>query len=496
MEKSMDDAIARFRPKLARFLEETQLELRPPISSAELERFETRHKVRLPEAYREFLLRVTNGIVWMDGNLVRYWMFPLSRWLAHMDIPADRPPPDYLSLPCCLTPEMIEKRVWTQFRDSPAYEREYIDAGGKEREELFHGCGMVALLDHGCGYYNTLVVSGPYAGRVVYFAFEDQPPYFAPEPDFLTWLERQIDEQSRGESDGYWGWGPPGDELKVLEEYPDLPKAVFLRALFRFPTLSAPTMERVRECLAHENPLVRWLAVELIVQKADPVEYLATLKNLAVTDPDPEQRVDWLHTLTRRAESARELTSLLEQFATTDPDESCRTVAIRWLAQNFDKATPSAGLFERIAQADPHESCRAEAIRWLAENFDESASSADLFEHIARVDPASDCRILTIRKLSEQISGRPERIALFEAIATADSDFDCRVLAIRYLANHWEASEERIALVEKIATSDPDEYCRAEARRAQVLSRRARRYASWPFKAIEAVRNPFFGRAK
>jgi hypothetical protein len=77
------------------------------------------------------------------------------------------------------------------------------------------------------------------------------------------------------------------------------------------------------------------------------------------------------------------------------------------------------------------------------------------------------------------------------------SDFDCRVLAIRYLANHWEASEERIALVEKIATSDPDEYCRAEARRAvQVLSRRARRYASWPFKAIEAVWNLFFGRAK
>jgi hypothetical protein len=72
----MDDAIARFRPKLARFLEETQLELRPPISSAELERFETRHKVRLLEAYREFLLRVTNGIVWMDGNLVLRFRLP------------------------------------------------------------------------------------------------------------------------------------------------------------------------------------------------------------------------------------------------------------------------------------------------------------------------------------------------------------------------------------------------------------------------------------
>ena len=238
---NFDEQIARIAAKLAR----AKLTLGPRLDISEVEAFEHRHHVRLPEAYRQFLTRIGNR------GAGPYGLEGLERWNLHMvdDV-------DCFSAPCILEPEMHDPEIYAEFLKKGTFLRPFVNGEGVTDEENCLGCGMVTVSHCGCNYFCALVVSGPYAGRIVYFCAEERvEPYFSEDLDFLSWYERWLDERAAGYNLEYFGWGPTGDEQALLRAYPKLPKMVFLRAITRCRRLSAEGLKVLWDSVRNPDPI-------------------------------------------------------------------------------------------------------------------------------------------------------------------------------------------------------------------------------------------------
>jgi hypothetical protein len=141
------------------------ISLSPPVTCADVEAFETRYGVTLPEGYRAFVTRVGNGVD--DGYLGL--LNPLkaelySGWRA-VDV-------NFLA-----TSFPYE----SAFSPFPEYEGEPYVAPG-----------TVWLTNRGCGMYAFLVISGPAAGEVWFDHLVDGYGLVPSGQLFLDWIEAEI----------------------------------------------------------------------------------------------------------------------------------------------------------------------------------------------------------------------------------------------------------------------------------------------------------------
>lgn len=158
-----------------------QFQLHNPLTTSEVEEFETKHGIQLPEDYRAFLIHVGDG-----GVGPYYGLKSLYEGPVHV-VTGDDPWPDYrwLSRECPLR------------TDLPPSEPEWLVALGGEdwedridRNEWHPYQGSIPLCDVGCGYYFVLPLSGTSAGRVC--GVMDpccDPPLFLRHQTFLDWYE-------------------------------------------------------------------------------------------------------------------------------------------------------------------------------------------------------------------------------------------------------------------------------------------------------------------
>lgn len=168
--------------------------LNPPITEADLQAFEARHHIQLPPDYRAFLQYAGNGGTGPYGDF-----FPLDRWNDFADWVLDEYPDNFLALACPLYPGLPQTHDWAgRFHSFSPYQ------------------GTLPLGSRGCAFATQLIVSGPFAGRVVYVDAESYyPPYILHEPDFLSWYERWLDERLQGYKSGS-SYGPNGGEEDFL----------------------------------------------------------------------------------------------------------------------------------------------------------------------------------------------------------------------------------------------------------------------------------------
>ena len=82
---------------------------------------------------------------------------------------------------------------YEQEEDETQTEEDYTQQCGK----VFGG--LLPLGSQGCAYYYALVLTGPYAGRVVNVNWDLIQPTFAFETNFLDWYERYLDEVISGQ---------------------------------------------------------------------------------------------------------------------------------------------------------------------------------------------------------------------------------------------------------------------------------------------------------
>ncbi len=227
-----------------------QFQLNPPASEHQLARFEGEHHVVLPSDFRAFLKVAGNG-----GAGPYYGIDPLEQCCDIADWDDMVSSEVALTLPCPLSPEMSRESDWN----------EQFEEGVSPFQ------GVLAIGTQGCTYMMGLIVSGEYAGRVVYLDADYEPPYVVREPDFLSWYERWLDELL-AENDMFWfGYGIGGNEASLLPMLADVTLSDEQRlevvwALGRLKSLSPEGREQSVRMLQDPSPAVRAAGCHLLAK--------------------------------------------------------------------------------------------------------------------------------------------------------------------------------------------------------------------------------------
>lgn len=143
--------------------------MRPCLTESEIQQFEAKHEVRLPEDYRNFLMYVGNG-----GAGPGYGLFPLARFkegfleyqlASNVDIDSDE------------AEDEIDFYVIVQ--------------------NLAFGSG-IQILHFGCDYFSILIVTGEERGKVWFESYRKFYPVTYSANDathvaFLPWYEQWLD---------------------------------------------------------------------------------------------------------------------------------------------------------------------------------------------------------------------------------------------------------------------------------------------------------------
>ena len=154
--------------------------LNPPLPLEEIEAFEEKFDIRLPEDYRHFLLEVGNG-----GAGPAYGVLRLKYWDLRVDCDWDRatntpiprvtsPLASYLASPSPLSADAPYDSTWQE-------ELEPLDWVPFQ--------GTITVCSQGCADCVLLVVTGQERGRLVEVSEDWIAPTFFPMPNFLSWYE-------------------------------------------------------------------------------------------------------------------------------------------------------------------------------------------------------------------------------------------------------------------------------------------------------------------
>lgn len=170
--EQMEDVISRIKRKVV----SQQIKLGPILTEQTVCNFEQTYMMKLPEAYRRFLLEVGDGCMWHSG----YQLLSLNRM--------DNLKQEKLSLSFPFDDEWI----W-ETEDNPSQSK---------MEEVENG--NIELIDVGCGQSFHLIITGKCCGEVWHFCEMGIQPC-CQRQDFLGWFEKWID---------------CGDGVNYFEEYP------------------------------------------------------------------------------------------------------------------------------------------------------------------------------------------------------------------------------------------------------------------------------------
>ena len=177
--------------------------LNPPVSEVEVLAFEEKYGVSLPEDYRAFVQTIGDANAQKLDTMAGPY-YGLYAFGTQVDDLLYEGSETYLKAPCALSPEMTEEEWETLSSPLLTKEEEETEGEGVTKEDYTQQCGKVfggllPLGSQGCAYYHALVLTGPYAGRVVNVNWDLLKPVFAFETNFLDWYERYLDEVISGQ---------------------------------------------------------------------------------------------------------------------------------------------------------------------------------------------------------------------------------------------------------------------------------------------------------
>ena len=177
--------------------------LNPPVSEVEVLAFEEKYGVSLPEDYRAFVQTIGDANAQKLDTIAGPYYGLYAFGTQVNDLVYDQAE-TYLKAPCALSPEMTEEEWETLSSPLLTKEEEETEGEGVTKEDYTQQCGKVfggllPLGSQGCAYYHALVLTGPYAGRVVNVNWDLLKPVFAFETNFLDWYERYLDEVISGQ---------------------------------------------------------------------------------------------------------------------------------------------------------------------------------------------------------------------------------------------------------------------------------------------------------
>lgn len=244
----LSDYRARY-PKLCK-QERHGFRLGPPLREDDLNGFEKKFEVKLPEAYRQFLLIGGDG-----GAGPIYGLLSFKEWSEQALGGEKYFGKGYLSRPCPIWPYMPEC-VGEDVRPITIWKH--------------LGEGTITIAEAGCCKSLLLIVTGKYQGRVVYIDEEENgAPYMTTDHDFIAWYERWVDALLQGWDVRCFGPGIQGDASAILqilsnEATNPLDKEEALNTIRTMPNLIEGMEHHVNLALASPFCFVRLAALQVV----------------------------------------------------------------------------------------------------------------------------------------------------------------------------------------------------------------------------------------
>ncbi|MFT5777805.1 MAG: hypothetical protein ACI837_000753 [Crocinitomicaceae bacterium] len=191
--------------------------LNDPVDVKDVEAFESKFSIQLPECYRSFILNVGNGGIGFAGSGAGpfYGIYALGK---NVDELIDVNPEFYLKEECNLNPNSIDEQ-WAHFEKTiwggDISDEAYDDALGK----MFGG--ILPIGSQGGTTIHGLVLNGSSKGKVLNINIDQEKPKFTFEDNFLDWYERWLVEVISGDlmhtSTAWFGYTMAGSVEELLE---------------------------------------------------------------------------------------------------------------------------------------------------------------------------------------------------------------------------------------------------------------------------------------
>ena len=245
-----------------------------PIDLTEVEIFEKKYNISLPDGYKVFVTQIGNGgnesksQVGNSGAGPYYGIYKLG-YKSHFI--AD-PVSGYLAKQPFFNSKTTQED-WNKISESmpeDITDEEY----DKEFEKAY--AGILTVCACGCAGYVGIILSGEDAGRVVYIYDEiEYCPHFATEANFLDWYENWLDTIISGQK--FKSGKPYGTEAEQFDRYANVEnvhktnlvywKKVALRYIRSFDSLSPEYMEKLWEFYNVEiNETVKLYILNILVK--------------------------------------------------------------------------------------------------------------------------------------------------------------------------------------------------------------------------------------
>lgn len=350
-----------------------------PISSEEVQDFENRNNITLPEGFKLFITEIGNG-----GAGPYYGIYKVAT-SSH---------DGYLSKPCKLHPNLSNEE-WghlTSFEDDDNLTDEQYDS---HYDALFQG--MLRIGTQGCTYDMMLVVSGEYKGRVVYIDGDLQKPFFTYENNFLDWYERWLDEIIQGYEIDWFGMSMGGDDTELMnkfhvsndEEY----KVDTIWGMNKLPCLLPETIRFLEEQCHNDSHAIKSVSLQLLTKNCytkaksflqqwlesdNEDDILTGLKYIYwYVEEDVQDFVKPIKTVlstTKNPENFRFITYILEKSSEEDaslyvpffthPNKEIRTCAIHTVGKSKEKEKYLQDLIQCLQDDEVSVKCTAiQALR-------------------------------------------------------------------------------------------------------------------------------------
>lgn len=257
-----------------------------PAKIEEVNAFERKYSVNLPDDYKLFVLQIGNGgkSYANSGAGPFYGIYPLGEGVDELVYENTE---KYVKNESILYPKMTNddwEKVIEKIDDDNISDSDYE----KELGRIFGG--VLPIGSQGCSYLHGIILNGTYKGKVVNIDQELQKPHFTFEDNFLDWYERWLDEVISEdlliESPSWFGYTMGGSEEKLLKAYKngsdDVAKTDALNGLLKKRTLDSFTLDSIDKAYINTTEENSQLLLQILVKNKHKnwKEHLTKLGNV------------------------------------------------------------------------------------------------------------------------------------------------------------------------------------------------------------------------
>ncbi|WP_299607255.1 SMI1/KNR4 family protein [uncultured Aquimarina sp.] len=241
-----------------------------PVSIEEVNTFERKYSINLPDCYKSFVLQIGNGgkSYANSGAGPFYGIYPLGDGVDEL---VYKNTEKYIKNESILHPKMTND-YWSKVIEKIEIDNISDSEYEQELGKIFGG--ILPIGSQGCSYLHGIILNGTHKGKVVNIDQDLQKPHFTFEDNFLDWYERWLDEVISKdlliESPSWFGYTMGGSEEKLLEAYKngssDIAKEDALNGLLKKRTLNSFTLDSIDKLYLNTSKENSKLLLQILVK--------------------------------------------------------------------------------------------------------------------------------------------------------------------------------------------------------------------------------------